>query len=149
MEHLIRAMEKLEKRFGLRFSKPVLGDMYKYLSTGDQRLLPGLLRIDEPGMNSLCSVASAVARPDKWGDADLRLIEFFARRSALLNGTDKGLPQGECSDWPLAPCLEHHLEVEKPDEDFCRHASRTYAKPVFCCSFPWAATGRGRRCAII
>jgi hypothetical protein len=47
------------------------------------------------------------------------LIEFFIRRSALLNGVDKREHIGQCSDWPLARCLERQLEVEKTGEDFC------------------------------
>lgn len=119
MEHLNKAIEKLLKQTGTRLSQSFLGDVQKYLSTGDAKLLARLLTLGEREMNSLCFVAKAVARPDKWGDADLRLIDFFIRRCALFNGKDKGEPMGECSDWPLARSLERHLEVEKPGDDFC------------------------------
>ncbi|HAB19428.1 MAG TPA: DUF4132 domain-containing protein [Verrucomicrobiota bacterium] len=119
MEHLTNAMEKLLKPTGKRLGQSFLGDVHRYLSAEDAKLLPKLLKLSETEMNTLCWVAKAVPRPDKWGDADLRLIEFFIRRSALLNGVDKREHIGQCSDWPLAHCLRRHLEVEKPNEDFC------------------------------
>src|SRR5688572_10321597 len=119
MEHLTKAIEKLARNYGINAAKSFLGEVAKYTATGDEKLMPRLLKIGEADMNKLCAVARAVARPDKFGDADWRLIRFFARRSALLNGVDKGEPMGECSDWPLARCLERHFEKEQSDEDFC------------------------------
>src|SRR6266700_122571 len=119
MEHLTKALEKMAKARGESLPRSYLGKVYEYVRTGDERLMPALLRLDDADMNSLCQVAKAVARPDKWGAGDLHLIQFFVRRSAVLNGVDKGAPQGECSDWPLPRCLERHLEAEKPEEDFC------------------------------
>ncbi len=119
MDHLIRAMEKLLKPTGKRLGESFLGDVHNYLSTGDPKLLLKLLRLSEAEMNTLCWVAQSLPRPDKWGDEDLRLIEFFIRRSALLNGVGKRQDIGQCSDWPLARCLERHLEPEKAGEDFC------------------------------
>src|SRR5688500_3611694 len=77
MEHLTKAIESLLKPTGTRLGQSFLGDVHRYLSTGDAKLLPGLLKLDDAKMNTLCGVATAAARPDKWGVADLRLIEFF------------------------------------------------------------------------
>ena len=119
MDHLVKAIEKLAKMYGLSLSKSHLADVLKYISTGDEKLMPRLLKIGESDMNSLCRVAKALPRPDKFGEADRRLIRFFIRRSALLNGTDKRQHSGECSDWHIGRALERHLENEKPNEDFC------------------------------
>ncbi len=119
MEHLTKAMEKMAKNAGTTLSRMYLKDVNNYVLTGDQKLLRGLLKLDDARMNSLCQLARAFARPDKWGDGELRLIEFFVRRCDLFNGKDKGHPQGQCSDWPLPNCLKRHLETEKPEQDFC------------------------------
>src|SRR6185503_17128613 len=119
MDHLVKAIEKTGKDFGLSLTKSYLADVLKFISTGDEKLMPRLLKIGESDMNTLCRVAKAVPRPDKFQEADRRLIRFLARRSALLNGRDKRAHQGECSDWPLARCLERHLGNEKPNEDWC------------------------------
>lgn len=119
MHHLAQPIEKLAKNYGLSLTKSFLGDLSQYLATGDERWMPRLLKIAESDMNKLCAVARAVSRPDKFAEADRRLLRFFARRSALLSGKDKGEHMGQCSDWPLGRCLEKHLENEKPNEDFC------------------------------
>src|SRR6185369_10144888 len=105
MEHLTKAMEKMAKNAGTTLSRSYLKDVNNYVITGDKKLLRGLLKLDDARMNSLCQLARAFARPDKWGDGELRLIEFFVRRCDLFNGQDKGDPMGRCSDWPLPNCL--------------------------------------------
>src|SRR5258706_567179 len=115
MEHLTQAIRKLAEEYSFDRTLPTsLALLEKYVVTGDEKLMRRLLKREEGEVNVIGEVGRSIARRDKFGEGDRRLLRFFARRSVALNGGEEDDSHGDLSDHSLPRCLESHLLNEQP-----------------------------------